>query len=65
MASLLTPDQAAGKLQIGRSRLYELLATGQIESVKIGALRRIPDDAVDAYIEKLRAGRADDPVPAA
>lgn len=49
------PEEAAQLLTIGRSQLFELLARGEIESVKIGRLRRIPHDALTAYIERLRA----------
>jgi excisionase family DNA binding protein len=58
MSCLLTTEQAARRLSISRARLYELLMSGQIESVKIGASRRVPDEAVDDYIGKLRAGHA-------
>ena len=39
---LLTPEEAAAALGICRSKLYELLQAGVIESVHIGASRRIP-----------------------
>jgi excisionase family DNA binding protein len=38
---LLTPE-AANALPISRSRLYELVRSGTIESVRIDRLRRIP-----------------------
>jgi len=49
------PEEAARLLTISRSQLFELLALGEIESVKIGRLRRIPHDALVAYIKRLRA----------
>lgn len=39
---LLTPEQAADALHLGRSRIYELMRDRQIRSVKIGRSRRIP-----------------------
>jgi excisionase family DNA binding protein len=51
---LLTPRQAAQALGIGRSQLYELMGKGEIESVRIGASRRIPVDALDHYVMGLR-----------
>lgn len=51
---LLTPTEAARTLGIGRSKLYELLRSGLIESVLIGSARRIPSDALDAYVDRLR-----------
>ena len=59
---LLTPTDAADALGIGRSKLYELLRAGVIESVLIGTARRIPADALAAYIASLReqiAGKED------
>ena len=47
---LLTPEQAAEALSIGRSKLYELLAKGAIESVRIGTSRRIPVAALERFI---------------
>jgi len=45
---LLTVEEAAQRLGIGRSLFYELLALGDIESVRIGRLRRIPLGALEA-----------------
>jgi excisionase family DNA binding protein len=50
---LLTPDEAAVALGIKRTKLYHLLATGQISSVKIGALRRFPVRSLEIYVERL------------
>jgi len=55
---LLTPTEAARALGIGRSKLYELQA-GVLESVHIGACRRIPTDALLALFVELRGGQAD------
>ena len=51
---LLTVFEAARRLGIGRSLLYELLATGQMESIHVGRLRRIPTDALADYIDRQR-----------
>ena len=37
---LLTPTEAAQVLGIGRSKVYELMQTGQLTSVHIGTCRR-------------------------
>lgn len=50
---LLTPEEAAQTLSIGRSKVYELLRAGAIASVRIGASRRIPAEALRAYIGNL------------
>jgi excisionase family DNA binding protein len=51
---LLTPTEAAEALGISRSKLYELMRAGLVESVLIGTARRIPADAPAAYIAALR-----------
>ena len=51
---LLTPTEAAHALGIGRSKIYELMQTGQLASVHIGACRRVPADALAAFLQQLR-----------
>lgn len=51
---LLTTDEAAEIVGVGQSMLYELMRRGAIESVRIGRCRRIPRDAIVAYVEDLR-----------
>ncbi|MFJ8912054.1 helix-turn-helix domain-containing protein [Amycolatopsis sp. NPDC102389] len=51
--ALLTVKAAAERLSIGRTTLYGLLKTGEIDSVHIGHSRRVPADAITAYIQKL------------
>jgi len=40
---------------ISRSRVYELLAAGELEAVKIGSRRLVVVASIDAYVERLRA----------
>jgi excisionase family DNA binding protein len=51
---LLTPEQAAKTLAICRTKVYELLGKGELESVQIGTSRRIPYVALTAYVRRLR-----------
>jgi excisionase family DNA binding protein len=51
---VLTMEQAADLLSIGRSTMYELVRTGQIESITIGRLRRIPSEALENFVARLR-----------
>jgi len=51
---LVTPDEAAELLSIGRSKLYELLAEGAVESVRVGTCRRIPVQALKDFVSSLR-----------
>ena len=54
---LLTVVEAARLLGVGRSTAYELLGSGELESVHIGRSRRVPLAAVENYVESLRASR--------
>lgn len=55
---LLTPEEAAELLSIGRSKLYQLLSVGALRSVTIGSSRRIPADALRSFVDEVVAGRA-------
>jgi len=52
---LVSPDEAAELLSIGRTYLYELIHAGEIKSVQVGRLRRVPVAALHEYVEKLEA----------
>lgn len=60
MTLLLKPEEAAAELRVSRATLFELLRTGEVESVRIGSSRRVPAEALARYVERLR-----DPAPAA
>ena len=47
-------NEAAEVSSISRSRLYELIANGELESVKLGSTRLIPHDALEAFVARLR-----------
>lgn len=55
---LLTPVEAARTLGIGRTKVYELMAAGVLDSVKIGAARRVPTQALTEFVARLNADRA-------
>lgn len=48
-----TVEEAALVLKISRWKIFELIRTNQLRSVKIGGLRRIPHIAIDEYIARL------------
>jgi excisionase family DNA binding protein len=50
MVKLLTVVEAARELGISRSKLYELLADGELASVRIGRTRRIAVSALEEFI---------------
>ena len=50
---LLTVEQTAAELHIARRRVFELIRTGQLPSVKIGTSRRIRSADLAAYVVGL------------
>jgi excisionase family DNA binding protein len=52
---LLTPEEAGERLGVGRTQIYALLRRGELLSVRIGRLRRIPVAALQRYVAELTA----------
>ena len=57
---VMTVEEAAQRLGIGRTFMYALVKSGAIESVCIGRLRRIPEDSLIAFVRGLRVGHPRD-----
>ncbi|MBE3073332.1 MAG: excisionase family DNA-binding protein [Actinobacteria bacterium] len=55
---VLTIEEAADRLCIGRTLMYALVKGGAVESVLIGRLRRIPLDALENFLSQLRESHA-------
>lgn len=47
---LLSVDEAAGMLGLGRSALYGEVASGRLRTMKIGRRRLVPSSAIAAFI---------------
>ena len=56
---LLTVEEAAQVLRIGRTTMYALVSAGKVRSVCIGRLRRIPYVCLEAYVASLLAVQPD------
>jgi excisionase family DNA binding protein len=57
-------DEVIEVTTIGRSKLYELMASGELESVQVGRRRLIPAEALRRFMDRLvevRAGRLAQP----
>ncbi|MYV51814.1 excisionase family DNA-binding protein [Streptomyces sp. SID3212] len=54
---LLTVEEAARRLRIGRTTCFALIRAGELESIDIGRLRRVPADAPAAYLARRRAAK--------
>jgi excisionase family DNA binding protein len=50
---LLTVEEAAEALTISRWKVFDLIRSRELRSVKIGGLRRVPQAAIDEYIARL------------
>lgn len=50
---LLTPEEAAQRLALSRTTIYELIRLGDLRSVKVGRARRIPVAALGEYVNGL------------
>ena len=51
---LLTVTDAATTLGISRTKVYELINAGDVETVKIGADSRVVFESLRAYVNRLR-----------
>ncbi len=51
---LLKINDAAEKLSLSRTHLYEFLTSGELESIKIGRSRLIPVDALEEFVSRYR-----------
>lgn len=51
------PDSAQ-QISVGRSMMYELIARGDIGTVKIGRRRLVPHAELERYVAKIRGAAA-------
>jgi excisionase family DNA binding protein len=52
---LYRPKEAAQVLGVGRDKLYDLMRSGRLDSVKDGGARFITADALHAYVALLQS----------
>lgn len=50
--SLNTIAGACARLQVSRGTLYKLLNSGELASIHIGRARRVPESAINAFIQQ-------------
>lgn len=53
---LFSPAAAAHMLSVGRTTLYTLLDQGELQSIKIGRLCRIPRSELEGFISRKQNG---------
>ncbi|MBS2533753.1 excisionase family DNA-binding protein [Catenulispora sp. NF23] len=57
---LLSVEEAAEALGLGRTSVYSLIKSGHIESVKVGRRRCIPVDVIEPYLQGLAERQGSD-----
>lgn len=55
---LLTVKETSEILGVSRSTIYELIASDDLEVVRIGRSLRVPTAAIDDFVDRLRSRRA-------
>ena len=55
-SKLLSVKDTEEALNLGHTKVCELIADGDIESIKIGRRRLIRPEAIDRFIERMAAG---------
>ncbi len=53
-AILLRVEEAARRLGIARTLMFRLIKDGEVESVRVGRLRRVPVASLQEYVDRLR-----------
>jgi excisionase family DNA binding protein len=56
---LLTAEEAAEALGVSRTTVFALIKSGDLESVQIGRLRRIPTDCLRSCVERMATKHRD------
>ena len=59
MQALLRINDCELRLGLGRTKIYELIALGELKAVHIGRAVRIPTSEVERFVEKLQADQSD------
>lgn len=49
---LFTVSEAAERLGLGRTLVYSLVLRGDIKSVRVGRCRRVPAQALEAFVRE-------------
>ncbi|WP_034221042.1 excisionase family DNA-binding protein [Actinotalea ferrariae] len=51
---LISVEEAAERLDIGRTLLFELIRTDQIRTIRVGRLRKVPVESLHEFVERQR-----------
>lgn len=53
MEQLYRVEQVAELMQLGRTRIYEMIARGELRSIRVGSARRIPESALAEWLDRV------------
>lgn len=56
---LYTTAEACGLLNVGKTKLFELLRSGELNSTRIGSARLIAAEDLNEFVARLRATASD------
>ena len=62
-ALLVTPEEAAALLRVGRTTVYALMKGGELRSVHIGRSCRLPRAELERYVNDLTSSAGDVSAP--
>jgi excisionase family DNA binding protein len=54
---LLKIPEVMERLAVGQTKVYELMSSGELRSVKVGRSRRVPSDELERFMADLDDGR--------
>lgn len=53
METLLKIPEVMARLAVGQTKVYELMSSGALRSVKVGRSRRVPSDELERFVAEL------------
>lgn len=59
---LMRPSEAAVVLGLGRSKIYEMIASGELPGIRVGRDLRVPADALRRWVAD-RTGSSEEASP--
>jgi excisionase family DNA binding protein len=54
---LLKIPEVMARLAVGQTKVYELMSSGELRSVKVGRSRRVPSDELERFLAALDDSR--------
>jgi excisionase family DNA binding protein len=54
---LLKIPEVMARLAVGQTKVYELMSSGELRSVKVGRSRRVPSDELERFMAELDDSR--------